>query len=311
MDRRKFLKKGATAAALTAIGFPTFKATEASAASTIPQSGGDLVAVMGDDPAAMVRRAIQEFGGIEHFVKSGQKVVIKPNIGWAKTPETAANTNPDLVGELVRLCVSAGAKEVLVFDHSCNEWSSCYVKSGIRAAVEYHGGEMVPSDNEKYYKEVSLPKGVNIQKTKIHEAIIDCDVWFNVPVLKNHGGAKMSISMKNRMGMIWDRKAFHLAGVQQSIADLATYEKQPALNIVDAYRTLSQNGPQGKTLEDTVLTKMLFASQDPVALDVASVKFFNQIKKMPLEDVKHIGFAGKLKVGTMDLSKMNIKRVKL
>lgn len=309
MDRRNFLKKGAVATALTAIGFPAFNTVDATAASAA--AGGDLVAIMGDDPAAMVRRAIQEFGGIERFVHSGDKVVIKPNIGWAKTPETAANTNPDLVGELVRLCVSAGAKEVLVFDHSCNEWSSCYVKSGIRAAVEYHGGKMVPSDNEKFYKEVKLPKGVNLKKTKIHEAIVDCDVWFNVPVLKNHGGAKMSISMKNCMGMVWDRKAFHLTGLQQSIADLATYEKKPALNIVDAFRTLSQNGPQGKTLEDVVATKTLFASKDPVALDVASVKFFNQIKKMPLEDVKHIGYAGKLKVGTTDLSKMNVKRVKL
>jgi uncharacterized protein (DUF362 family) len=311
MDRRNFLKKGATAAALAAVGFPAFKATNASAASTIQASGGDLVAVMGDDPAVMLTRAIEELGGIGKFVKKGYKVVVKPNIGWAKEPDTAANTNPQLVGALVSLCIKAGAKEVVVFDHSCNEWTSCYEKSGIKAAVESNGGEMVPSDDEKYYKEVDLPNGINMQTVKVHEAIVNCDAWINVPILKNHGGAKMSLSMKNSMGIVWDRKSFHLTGLQQSIADLATYEKKAVLNIVDAYRTLSQNGPQGKSVEDAVATKTLFASTDQVAVDTAAVKFFNQLKDMPIEDVKHIGLARDLNVGTMDLTKMNVKRVKI
>lgn len=310
MDRRDFLKKGTTTAALAAIGFPLLHGTSVKAAN-LPTNGGDLVAVMGEDPAAMLNKAIEELGGIGKFVKTGQKIVVKPNIGWAKTPEMAANTNPEVVGALVKQCLDAGASEVLVFDHTCHEWTSCYEKSGIKEATEANGGKMVPANNENYYQEVILPRGITIKSTQIHEAIINCDAWINVPVLKHHGGAKMSLSMKNSMGIIWDRRSFHSKGLQQGIADLATYEKKPILNIVDAYRTLTQNGPQGKSEEDTVLTKALFASADPVAIDTASVKFFNQIKEMPLEDVSHISLAAKHQVGTQDLSQINIIRVKI
>lgn len=310
MDRRDFLKKGTTAAALAAIGFPMLKGNDV-LASSLPNAGGDLVAVMGDDPTLMVNKAIEQLGGMSKFVKPGQKIVVKPNIGWAKGPEMAVNTNPDVVGAVVKQCLDAGASEVLVFDHTCHEWTSCYEMSGTKAATEANGGKMIPGNNEKYYQEVELPKGIKITKTQVHEAIINCDAWINVPVLKHHGGAKMSLSMKNSMGIIWDRRTFHLKGLQQGIADLATYEKKAILNIVDGYRTLTQNGPQGKSVEDTVLTKALFASADPVAIDTASVKFFNQIKEMPIEKVSHIALAEKLQVGTQDLSSMNVMRIKL
>ena len=266
---------------------------------------------MGEDPAAMLTKAIETLGGITKFVKPGQKIVVKPNIGWAKTPEMAANTNPEVVGALVKLCMEAGAEEVLVFDHTCHEWNSCYEKSGIKEATEANGGKMIPGNDESYYKEVTLPTGKNLSSTKIHEAIINCDAWFNVPVLKHHGGAKMSLSMKNSMGIVWDRKSFHLKGLQQSIADLATYDKKPILNIIDGYRSLTQNGPQGKGEEDMVLTKALFASVDPVAVDTAAVKFFGQIKEMPLDDVSHIGLAEAHQLGTQDLSKVTVKRIKM
>ncbi|WP_075603817.1 DUF362 domain-containing protein [Saccharicrinis aurantiacus] len=311
MDRRNFLKKGATAAAVSTIAPQIIGGNEANAANTSVEKSGELVAVMGDSPSVMLTKAIEELGGITKFVKVGQKIVIKPNIGWAKEPEMAANTNPEVVGALVKLCKDAGASEVLVFDHTCNEWNSCYEKSGIKEATEANGGKMVPGNNEKYYKEVDLPKGVSIKSTKIHEAIINCDAWINVPVLKHHGGAKMSLSMKNSMGIIWDRKVFHKDGLQQCIADLATYEKKPILNIIDAYRAMTQNGPQGKGVEDTLVTKALFASADPVAVDTAAVKFFGQIKDMRLEDVKHISLAEKHQLGTQDLSSVNVKRVKL
>ncbi len=310
MDRRNFIKKSATAVALSAIGFPTLRGKELKA-STLPATDGDLVAVMGGNPAAMTMRAIEELGGMSKFVKEGQTIVIKPNIGWAKTPEMAVNTNPEVVGALVKMCKEAGAKEVLVFDHTCHEWNSCYEKSGTKKATEANGGKMLPANNESYYKKVELPQGKKITQTKIHEAIINCDAWINVPVLKHHGGAKMSLSMKNSMGIIWDRRAFHMKGLQQGIADLATYEKKAILNVVDGYRTLTQNGPQGKGEEDTVLTKTLFASADPVAVDTASVKFFNQIKEMPLERVSHIGLAEEHQLGTSDLSRKNVKRVKM
>ncbi len=270
-----------------------------------------MVAVMGGEPEIMLIKAMKELGGIGKYVKKGQKVVIKPNIGWDKKPEMAANTNPELVGALIKLCKSAGAAEVLVFDHTCQDWQKCYTNSGIKAAVEKAGGKMVPGNDESYYREVQVPKGVQLKTAKIHKAILDCDVWFNVPVLKHHGGAKNSISMKNLMGIVWDRQFFHSHDLHQCIADSATIYKKPALNIVDAYRIMKSNGPQGKTEADAVTLKSLIISPDFVAADTAAMKMFAQVQPTNIADVRYIAMAEKLKVGTQHLDKLNVKRIKL
>jgi len=244
-------------------------------------------------------------------VKKGYKVVIKPNIGWDRKPEMAANTNPELVGALVRMCKSAGASEVIVFDHTCHDWKKSYANSGIEKAVTDAGGKMVPGNDEVYYKEVELPRGVNLKKTKIHQSLLECDVWFNVPVLKHHGGAKNSISMKNLMGIVWDRGFFHRSDLHQCIADTATFHKAPALNIVDAYRIMKSNGPQGKSEADAVTLKSLIVSPDFVAADTASMKLFSQVQPTDIKDVRYIALAEKLKVGTQNIEKLNVKRIKL
>ena len=282
MERRNFLKSallGGIAGAVQLKPGNLFAAESKEA-----QQSNDLVAVMGGEPVAMYKRGISAMGGMSKFVKKGNKVVVKPNIGWDKRPEYAANTNPDLVAAIVKDCLSAGASEVVVFDHTCDEWQACYKNSAAKAA----GAKIAFAHDEKYYREVSLPRGVRLKSAKIHESIIDCDLWINVPVLKNHGGAKMTMSMKNFMGIVWDRRFWHANDLQQCIADCSTYSKMPSLNIVDAYRIMTQNGPKGKTTEDVVLAKALFLSTDIVAVDTAALRFFNQFKEMRIEDVSHI-----------------------
>lgn len=310
MKRRDFFKSAAVVG-LASVFKTSALGSVISNKNLAVQSEPDLVAVMGGEPEVMLVRALKELGGIGHFVKKGQKVVIKPNIGWDKTPELAANTNPQLVGALVKLCKSAGASEVIVFDHTCQDWKKCYTNSGIEKAVLAAGGKIVPANDESYYREVEFPHGVNMKKNKIHQSLLDCDVWFNVPVLKNHGGAKNSISMKNLMGIVWDRSFFHSHDLHQCIADAATFHKPPALNIVDAYRIMKSNGPQGKSLTDVVLLKSLIVSPDFVAVDTASMKLFSQVQPTDIKDVRYISLAEKLKVGTQNLEKLNVKRIKL
>src|SRR5690606_19243584 len=247
MDRRKFLK----AVALTGAAATTIK--EADAMSLLTQSFQtasatryDLVAVMGGEPEVMFRKAIAELGGIQNFISKGDKICIKPNIGWDKTPEMAANTNPKLVTEIIRQCFDAGAREVTGFDHTCNDWRKCYASSGIEEAAKAAGAKVLPAHQESYYRSVSLPKGRSLKETKIHQAILDADKWINVPILKNHGGAQLTISMKNYMGIVWDRGFFHANDLQQCIADVCTYAKRPVLNVVDAYRLMKTSGPRGK-----------------------------------------------------------------
>lgn len=310
MKRRDFLKNLGFAGAASLFSVKEINAmTHISGALNVSQP--DLVALMGGEPAAMLEKAIAESGGIEKYVKKGQTVVLKPNIGWDKSPELAANTNPALVGKMVSLCLKAGAKEVLVFDHTCDNWQRSYENSGIQKAVRDAGGKMVPGNDESMYVEVDLPNAVTLKKPRIHKAILDCDVWFNMPVLKNHGGPKMTVAMKNLMGIVWDRRFFHANNLHQCIADIATYSKKPALNIVDAYRTMKTNGPQGKSLSDVALTKALFLSPDMVAVDTAAIRFFSQVQEMNIDDVQYLSMGEKQHVGTMNLDKLNIKRVKL
>lgn len=310
MDRREFFK----ALALTGVA-ATLKwdGVMGMMAQSLPASAGgcDLVAVMGGEPAEMFRKAIAEFGGIGQFVKAGQKVVVKPNIGWDKVPELAGNTNPELVVEIIRQCFDAGAKEVVVFDHTCDDWRKCYKNSGIEDAAKAAGAKVMPAHEESYYKEVDLPRGKSLKKAKIHSAILDCDVWINVPILKNHGGAKMTISMKNHMGIVWDRGFFHRNDLQQCIADICTINKPAVLNVVDAYRIMKTNGPRGKSAADVVTTKSLFMSTNIVAVDTAATKFFNQIESMPLDVVGHLAKGEELKVGTMDIDSLKVKRIKI
>ena len=223
----------------------------------------------------------------------------------------AANTNPELVAEIISQCFKAGAKEVVVFDHTCDDWRKCYANSGIEAAAKAAGAKVLPAHEESYYRNVNLPKGKSLKSTQVHKAILDSDVWINVPVLKNHGGAKMSISMKNHMGIVWDRGFFHSHDLQQCIADVCTLEKAAVLNVVDAYRLMKDNGPRGKSEADVVLSKGLFISQDIVAVDTAATSFFNQVRNMPLETVGHLAKAQALKLGTMSIDKLNVKRIKM
>lgn len=309
MDRRIFLK----AVALTGAAM-TVKTGEAMDIMTQSLSSGsdvDLVAVIGGEADEMFKKGIAEMGGLSRFVKQGQKVTIKPNIGWDKVPELAGNTNPDLIAEIIKECFAAGAKEVTVFDHTCDDWVKCYKNSGIEDAAKKAGAKVVPANEESYYREVLLPKGKRLKKAKIHQAILDSDVWINVPILKNHGGANLSISMKNHMGIVWDRGAFHKEDLQQSIADICTLDKKATLNVVDAYRVMKTNGPRGKSAADVVVAKGIFISQDIVAVDTAAAKFFNQIREMPLDHVKHLANAQALNVGTMDLDSLNVKRIKM
>lgn len=309
MERRNFIK---TAIFGGLAGAVKLKSNDLFAGEKMSVSASnDLVAVMGGEPAQMYQKAIEAMGGISKFVKKGAKVVIKPNIGWDKSPELAANTNPELVSAIIKDCLKAGAAEVTVFDHTCDEWQACYKNSGIESAAKAAGAKVAFAHDEKYFKTVKLPNAVRLKEVKIHESIVNCDVWINVPILKTHGGARMTASMKNFMGIVWDRRFWHANDLQQCIADCSTYEKMPVLNIVDAYRIMTQNGPKGKSIEDVQIAKALFISTDIVAADTAAVKFFSQFKEMTVEEVSHIGLAAKMNVGTTEIDKLKVERIRI
>jgi uncharacterized protein (DUF362 family) len=305
MDRRDFLKKsillGAAAGAAQSLG--NFSNLFASERNLTPR-GYDLVAIKGGEPAAMFDRAIESFGGMKFFVKKGQTVVLKPNIGWDVSAERAGNTNPLLVKQIIKHCFNAGAKDVYVFDHTCDDWKRSYSDSGIESAVKDAGGKIVSGASEGYYHDVEVKAGSTLKNAKVHELILSSDVFINVPVLKHHGSAGITIGMKNLMGIVWDRGFWHQNGLHQCIADFASYRK-PTLTIVDAYNVMKRNGPRGVSKEDIITMKSLLISRDIVAIDAAAAKLFGTEP----EKVDYIRIANQMKLGVMDLNKLSINRI--
>jgi len=306
MKRREFISKGVTAAAFTgaalSVPFSKLWAIPGPHAPVLPY---DLVAVKGGEPALMFDRAIESLGGIGNFVKKGQTVLVKPNIGWDVVPERAGNTHPALVKHVVKLCMDAGAKHVYVFDNTCDKWDRCYANSGIEQAVKDAGGKLVPGNTENYYQEVQIPDGKKLTSAKVHELVLQSDVFINMPVLKHHSSAKLTISMKNLMGIVWDRGYWHRNDLHQCIADYATYAKKPTLNVVDGYRVMMKNGPRGVSEADVSLMKSLIVSTDMVAADTAATKLFG----ISPDDVPYIGIADSMGIGSMQLEKLNINRI--
>lgn len=307
MDRRKFIQGTVAAGVAGSLALDIYAANESN--KTFRNVSGEkfgMVGVKGGEPAEMFDRGIEALGGIGNFVKKGQTVVVKPNIGWGRDPKSAANTNPELVKRIIEQCLEAGAKSVSMFDHTCNAWKDCYEKSGLNAVAKETGSKLVCGNHENDYREVEIPRGKRLKKTKVHRLILDSDVFINVPVLKNHSGAVMTCAMKNLMGIVWDRRFFHKNNLQQCIADLVTVRK-PDLNVVDAYRIMKKGGPRGRGYKDVVKAKYQLLSTDIVAIDTAASKVID----ISTDRILHIKDGEVLGLGSMDLGSMNIKRISM
>lgn len=304
MKRREFIWKGIGAAAFAgaSLSVPFNKKLWGTPLAPLPF---DLVAIKGGEADIMFDQAIEAMGGMKAFVQKGQTVVVKPNIGWDVVPERAGNTNPKLVKRVIQQCLQAGAKEVYVFDNTCDKWDRCYASSGIGQAVKDAGGKLAPGNTENYYQTVEIPGGKKLKTAKVHELILKSDVFINMPVLKSHSSTKLTATMKNLMGVVWDRSYWHSNDLHQCIADYATFAKKPTLNIVDAYRVMMKNGPRGVSEADVSLMKSMIISTDMVAADAASAKLFG----IDPEDVPYIGIADSMGIGKMSLDKLNVHRI--
>jgi uncharacterized protein (DUF362 family) len=305
MDRREFLKRlaglgAAGAAALLSKGSSRAWGASGGPAAAMP----DLVAIKGGDPASMLDLALKQYGGMGSFVRKGQTVVVKPNIGWDRPPEAAANTSPQLVKRVVEQCLEAGAKKVWVFDNSCDSGPRCYASSQIERYAKDAGAEVVSGASSSYYHEVPIPAAVRLKKMKVHELVLQADVFINVPILKNHSGAGMTCAMKNLMGIVWDRDAFHANDLDQCIADSCLYRK-PSLNIVDAWKVMLTGGPRGYSTSRYAEERMLMMSTDIVAIDSAS----SRVLGYQPEKYDYIGMGEKLGLGRADTTKLDVRRL--
>jgi uncharacterized protein (DUF362 family) len=263
-----------------------------------------LAIATGENPAVLTRRAIEALGGMQLFVKSGDTVVIKPNIGWDRKPEFAANTNPEVVVELVRMARESGAKLVRVFDNPCNDMRLTYQNSGIYESVKAAGG-MINFINPRKFQPGDFPDGSLMQDWPIYRDAVECHCFINVPVAKHHGLTTLSLSIKNLMGVCGGMRGMLHMDIDQKLAELAAFIR-PELTVIDAYRILLRHGPTGGRLEDVKLTKTIIASADPVLADSYATTLFEQSPA----DIGYIRAAAAAGLGSMALTPDKILKIK-
>jgi len=301
MDRRNFMKQVLLWSAGISSTIPNFRI------------GPELLAAEKKSPVvshakdknyyALVARVLEPLGGINKFVTTGDRVVIKPNMAWDRSPDQAANTHPLVVKALVEQSLEAGAKTVMVFDRTCNEERRCYVNSGIQQTLEsikdkrlkfYH------PDSRKFVP-VNIERGKAVNRLEIYRDALEADTYINVPVAKHHGLSKLTLGLKNSMGVLGGNRGSMHHNLGQKLADLATVIR-PKLTVVDATRILLRNGPQGGNLDDVKILDTLIASADAVACDAFATTLFN----MEPDEIASTVAAYNMGLGEMRLDRMKI-----
>lgn len=294
MNRRGFLKTTLLAGAGTMLPFDLGH----SAAPAPP----DMVIAQGPAPTVLCTAAVTAMGGMRRFVAQGDIVVVKPNIGWDRTPEYAATTNPLVVATLVKLCLEAGARKVKVFDHPVNDARRCYVQSGIAEAARLAGAEVSYTDEAKF-KEVAL-NGSHLKTWPLYTEIFEADKLINVPIAKTHGLTQLTLGMKNWMGVMGGRRSRIHRRIDESLVDLARVIK-PTLTVIDAVRILKASGPQGGDLRDVQRLDTIVVSTDPVAAEAFGATLFG----LTGSDLGWVRMAEAAGLGRMDYTRLKVRRV--
>jgi uncharacterized protein (DUF362 family) len=316
MERRDFLKKTGPAVALAAVTGTTgltFHNREPSTRRLVLAKAASfevsrdpalpvLTSATNPDPVAALNAALDGIGGISRFVGQGERVVVKPNVGWDRTPAQGANTNPELVSEMVRLCLAAGAAQVTVTDVSCNDPRRSFLRSGIREAGETSGATvLLPAPED--YGEIDLG-GTVLREWQVLRHFVEADRFINMPVIKHHNLTLCTIGMKNLYGILGGRRNRLHQEIDQSIVDLAAFVR-PTLTVVDGTRVLFRSGPQGGSLDDVTIENTVLCSTDQVAADARGAEFLG----LSPDRVGHIVLADRSGVGTLDYQAAGYKEV--
>jgi uncharacterized protein (DUF362 family) len=307
--RRQFLLTGAATAgaALLGVGCSSQSAQTGAGRREVPAPASDqayLAVARGADPAEITKTALAALGGIERFVKSGDDVIIKPNICVDyHSPEYAATTNPTVVATLASLCLGAGAKRVRVMDMPFGGTpESAYAASGIGEAVEAAGGEMEVMSRVKFTN-FAIPQGQDLTEWEFYPDIINTDVLINVPIAKHHSLARVTLGAKNLLGVITKPSKIH-RNLGQRVADLTSLVR-PSLTVVDAVRVLMDHGPTGGSLNDVQQMDTIIASHDIVAADAYGATLFGKTGS----EIAYIKAGAEMGLGTMDLDSIKIEEV--
>lgn len=303
ITRRDFLKFSAGVAAAALL--PKFLR-----GTTEEEISGPLIGVARGEKTKLVKAAVDAIGGINQFVKQGDKVCIKPNISFAANIDSGATTSPEVVKQVVELCLDAGAAKVIILDHTIQDSQLCVENSRIEeAVVDKAKVNVLTLVKERQFTEVTVPQGKELKSIKIAKVIQTADKLINLPTAKSHSATGVSLGIKNLMGLIWNRGNLHRINLHRAIAELATVIK-PDLTIIDATRALTSGGPGGPG--KSVVLNTVVAGTDAVAVDsytVGITQWYN--KSFTGNKVKYIVAASELGLGEIATDKMKIIEVEM
>jgi uncharacterized protein (DUF362 family) len=299
MLRRDFIKTSIAAGAASLLINNTMDLYGSS--TKIP----DAVWVEGGEPGVLFQKAIKFYGGLNHFISKGDVVVIKPNIGWDKSPEYAADTNPDLIAIIVKECFEMGAAKVKIFDRTCNNPRRCYDNSQIKAMGEKFGAEVEHIKDHKF-KDIKIPNGEILKNWQIYQDYLEADKVINVPIAKHHSLDRVTLGFKNLMGVMGGNRGEIHNKFTKKIIDIDS-QILPSLTIIDGYRVLLRHGPRGGNLNDVKLAKTLIMSSCIATADRLALDLFN----LKMNDVSHIKEAYLRGLNKFDFEKLNLARLNL
>ncbi len=291
MNRRSFLKAAGAATLLSPVLVKEVLAAKEQAL---------VVVAEGTDYPAITRKAINALGGMKRFVKPGDVVVVKPNMGWDRSTELAANTHPQVVRAVVEECLAAGAKKVKVFDYTCNDARRCYVNSGIEGALKGMKNVECKQIEPERFKKVTL-NGKFLKEWELYDEALSANVYINVPVAKHHGLSKLTLGLKNIMGIMGGNRGYIHRSLDTALADVNAHVKKH-LTIIDATRILTAHGPQGGNIADVKVLNKIIASTDTVAADAYATTLFG----MKPADIPVTVAAYKRGLGEMNLDKIKV-----
>jgi len=298
-DRRLFVRNLMQSAlavgVLPLINLPTAAAHAAEPPLVVQRRGKSI--------AQLVADTLSPLGGMGQFVRPGDQVVVKPNIGWDRSAELGANTHPEVVRAVIEHCLEAGAAQVRIFDNTCNDPRRCYLNSGIQDAVASLASKRVKLEHmdRRAYQKMAIRDGRELRSWLFYRPAVEADRFINLPVAKVHGVSRLTLGMKNIMGVIGGNRGRLHRRIDEAVTDINQVVHSD-LTLVDATRIMRANGPSGGRLSDIEQRDTLIASADIVAADsVASSLFGYRPEQIPT-----LVTAARRGLGIMDQQRMRL-----
>ncbi|MBU5614140.1 DUF362 domain-containing protein [Geomonas azotofigens] len=218
-----------------------------------------------------VARLLEPLGGMERYVKPGERVLIKPNLLSAKPAEAAVTTHPELLRAVILEVRRAGGVPLVGDSPGVGSGRRVAERSGMMAVIEETGAEFVP-----FTESLPVAGSGTFKEFQLARPYLEADRLINLPKLKTHEMMTMTCCVKNLFGAVVGtaKAAWHLkAGADKELfADmlLELYRlREPDLNIVDAVVAMEGNGPGSG---DPCQVGVLLAGDNAVAVDQVAAR---------------------------------------